>query len=178
MKKFHIDFNDSEIQSVTFAVSSPIRRSIFVGSVITREYYLPFPYILFCQIISDGHGYLQVGFAQDTIKLLEDVIYLPPLPNIFVRRWIGYFVVCLGQVTNFDHAIERFWTTKFITSLAWAGAKALPRVFGSYEEWSKLSIEETIKRLPRSPYDCTVGEFLLGSKVKGSFDEFIRSRTI
>ena len=134
--------------------SGPCRRS---GPFTEgRLYYVQFPYTLFRWV----NGVLKVGFLKHKLSSEDDLVYCPPLGNVYEE-----FRICGCDSNAIDTSIEAFWTKVFtndgdrgelVTRLMfsrwwdkWRWSR-LREVFGlrwgcwepnytRYDRWSKIS---------------------------------------
>jgi hypothetical protein len=129
----------------------PTKRTIFVGE---KSFYLPFPYLLFQYY----YGSLSLAFSQEPITSLDQIICFPWLSNTYLNDWY----VCLGDVEspNIKSAINRFWNSSFYESYGWVGDTVRKKVVGSYNNWSKLSLNTVCKRVSKIENRMNVRQFL------------------
>jgi hypothetical protein len=112
---------------------------------VRKIYNLPFPYMQFTLLQNPPEGLSQlfVSMSKAPIEDLEATgnIYSVPLPNIG-----GGDYVCLDGISppTLMKAVELFWVMPFDDTPwhDWEGSTRAKMMFGSYETWSKLRLEE------------------------------------
>lgn len=108
-----------------------------VGGV--RRYRLAMPY---CVYFCDPSGYsLRVGFATKSLETLDDVIYIPCLPNVG-----ACLTVCMGNSpkgSSPQGIIQAFWQSIFSYFLEHCERHQPddPRV-ETWEEWERNGVED------------------------------------
>jgi hypothetical protein len=128
-----------------------MKRTVFVGK---KNFYVPFPYMLFQLRYGYGYRYLSLAFSPESIISLEQIVYFPWLPNVSSADW----PVCLGKkVLGIKSAINRFWNSPFQDD-EWVGDIIREKVVGSYRNWARLSLDTVCKRVSKRKY-CVVRDW-------------------
>jgi hypothetical protein len=109
-----------------------------------KTYLLQFPTMLFMW----NRGRLHVAFTKRPIKSLDDLVYCPPMGNIY-DDW----AVCGCNSGSLTGSIKIFWRSEF-TDDGEAGIDALNNAFnGRYGSWKRIrSPEGIIKKINGSPF--------------------------
>lgn len=138
----------------------PSKRTIIIAN---RQYFLPFPYIIFAKAARGRNDYrgkfinynhLLVAFSNRELYRDEDAtVFHPALPNVEGRNKS----ICLDggghyeQSPNlsFNDLLDKFWSFSFNSIKAWVESDAALHVFfgGRFATWAKLTIEEVLSNL-------------------------------
>jgi hypothetical protein len=91
-------------------------------------------YFLLTSTATRGHFSVKFGISNTPINNFDDLIYMPPLANIFAS-----FAVCLGENVSTDPIADMF-NTRFHPPIArsWAGNWVFEKTVKSFDEWEKI----------------------------------------
>lgn len=131
-------------QGKNFEVRKYPPRKRFV-SIAGREYWLPFPYIVFGWRLYSDCSYLYLGFAKED----DESVFFPAIPNVIDPHWC----LCLGRhdghyrrpEKDMESMIARFWQTSFDSTGMWpVSERSLKVHYGSFHAWQALSKSEAV----------------------------------
>lgn len=126
----------------------------------TRFSRLPFPYVIFTQVLAGDSvlgGVFYVRFAAEPMADdFSGMTYEVCLPNVHA----GHDTVCLGaNATNLKDFISAFWQIRF---QAWnyscSCENSMKLNFGSEKQWRNLTLEDACAKLQARP--TTLNDFL------------------
>lgn len=122
---------------------------------------LPVPYQLYCLNRNQyGVAGLRTVFAAKKITRPSDLVYFPPLPNIYNNGEVCFH----DEPITLTEFISSFWSERFVTGkeIVWLGVESSKRIFGERKDssrwkvWAEKSIEEILaltEQLPSMQFD-------------------------
>ena len=122
----------------------PCRRTIRFFGRSEKDYFLQFPITLFANRMWTDYYALRVGFVKQPITSWNDLVYIPPLGNIY-----NLGTVCnTSRSSDINHAINAFWSSEF-------GMDGSPGRHSNYWTFSREenSVEDNYRELMEKGFE-------------------------